>query len=310
MAIRMRDAATMREASVIGGPTSRRQDMVKETNVTTGTRRLLLWGAIHAICAGIPMRTMAADDLPPTGILYSAEDLGRIQFVCRFLDDRGEVIYRQTKRIRCSFQKVLLQMPKPEAAATSLANEEKLFEAEWAKTSAAEKTKIAAQLKKEFADSEESRRYAARERERLSKNNYRFAMLPEVDAVVAGVEATRARIKACQDPECFRTFLKETSMRNAREKADTCTISIFDWTIDFALQGKAWTAVETQSTCNSSTTTTIIRAPDNEHAWEMRTTKVPKPDAPPALCSRELTTQVDSWRPYPGVRLSCSRVTL
>jgi hypothetical protein len=254
--------------------------------------------------------TLAAgkrSDLPPSGIVYSTQDLSRIEFHCLFLDHNEKIVLNPTFTIRCDFTQTMLSVPEPKEAASKVAKATADFEEGWqeglhtGKVSPSEYAKLCRDPKQA--------KYQESERRRLGKNDHAALLLPSLEDEQGFFTA----VCACKDTKCLHDILKEWSERAAKADADTCSIFSNHYEVDFQKQGDSWVNVKSPAgICYSSTTTSLTadkESPDFSF-WNMRTVSVPAPEANPTICVNKIIDRTDAWRMYPWITLPCRKIKL
>ena len=261
---------------------------------------------VGAVASG----TLAAgkrSDLPPSGIVYSTKDLSRIEFSCFFLDHNENVVLAPTVKIRCDFNQVMLSMPEPKEAASTINKAIADFEEGWQE--GLRTGKISPNEYAKLCRDPKQVKYQESERRRLSKNDRATLLLPSL-GYEQGIFTV---LCACKEAKCFHDVLKESTERAAKADADTCSIYSKYYEVDLQKQAESWVNVKSPAgICYASTTTSLTPDKDSPDFsfWNMRTVSVPASEADPAFCTNKIIDSIDVWHPYPPITLPCKKIKL
>lgn len=222
---------------------------------------------------------------PPAGNVYSREDASRTTFSCRFTDENGASTFKETSSIECEFRQVSIWGPEKAAQDNAESLSERV-------------AKMFGGLKRFCLD--------PKNRESIERDLARIKAHPNAAWFLAGSDSQRWRAMcSCTTEECLRAILIE----DANRTAETCLIYTSTWTLEFVRKGKTWVNIDETKACYSTITTTLAPAPDSANFWNLRTTKVPRPDAEPALCGEPQVVDMNSsWRSFGDfIQPNCSR---
>jgi len=255
--------------------------------------------AVFCLCSImlIPSTSLARDSAP-WGFLYGAKDLSHIHFTCHFLDSRGDNTVTKSNVINCEFdQQVLILPPKAEETAQKQAEEDKAFEVAWKQELSKNAT---TELKKLCTDPKEKNFLAAQENW-LKSHKYAALLQPVIEQQRRAVD----RLCACTNSACLHDAFKTMSTLETQQKAAACNVILHSWKAKFRRTGEYWVSTSEASMCYSSETVTLSRDKISSEYdwWNMRTVKVPRPDAR-ELCVKETTDYEDSWVKY-DIPLTC-----
>ncbi len=258
--------------------------------------------AVFCLCSimFIPCTSWAGESAP-FGFLYGTKDLSYIHFTCHFLNSRGDITVTKSNVINCEFEQLLfIPQPTAEETAQKQAEDDKGFELLWKELSKNAMT----ELKKLCSDPKETKFRAAQEK-RLNAHKYAALFRPRLEDQRRAVD----RFCACTDLACLHDAWKVMEASEAQQKAMACKVIPSSWKAKFRRVNDYWASTSEGSMCHSSETATLSREKGlDSDWWNMRTVKVPRPDAG-ALCLKETTDYEDSWVSY-DVPLTCKTLHL
>jgi hypothetical protein len=164
----------------------------------------------------------AKGETPPLGTVYNSRELTRINFDCKFIDNRGEIALQPTDSIECEFRVVSLRMPTAETRKNELAKNDQDTESFLREELP---RRPFTEVRKKICGNAEERAFQDRLRKRAVGNKYASALLPDLERGQRAYD----RLCSCADKTCFLNSWRALALQRAQEKAETCEISSYTW---------------------------------------------------------------------------------
>ena len=243
----------------------------------------------------------ASKETAPSGIVYSRTELSRIKFSCHFIvnEDNERYSFNPTNVIKCEFTQLSIWLPDNDDA--EAAKVIKDFDEGWAKSSQAERDKLAAELKKGCTP-EHRAEFTKLKADALAdakRHPAYVAIRPALES--PGLGLFDVFCGCAGDRDC----MKAAAVKEAREKAARCTLYTGRYDISFRrdFQGsRGWVNVDTMASCYSTITTTLSKpsdAKDSSSLWNMKVTRVPREGATSMFCKDiKLEQTEDTWHEW------------